>query len=225
MIIKKFERYSCSLKSNGKTKTIAKVYNAILDNETVDITQRVINAFYYQENKSNQQALPKDKYIQKLLPFYDQMIENAVNRLYGSNSIRTNLPQHPQKVIKEFNSKSNNNHFYAFKISSLLGYLMPKYWMYMQKLCWIASGRLVYDLYQIPLNSSSTLNYFVFRGNSQLSNKRRFNRFLFGGSVHDQQLLGVKHFIKWANQYVAKFPLNKALKKKWIKLDPAEVKK
>lgn len=223
MIIKNFQHYSCSLTSDGKS--IAKVYSSILNNETVDITKRVVNAFIYQENKSDPDDLPKDKYIKKLLPFYDQMIRNAVNRLYGSNSIRTNLPQHPQRVVKEFNEKSHNNHFYAFKISSLLGYLMPKYWLYMQKLCGIASGRLVYDLYQIPLNRSSTLNYFVFRGNNSLSDSRRFNRFLFGGSPHDRQLLGIKHFIKWANRYVAKTPLDKALDKKWIQLDPAEVKK
>ena len=223
MIIKNFKHYSCSMTADGKS--IARVYSSILNNETVDITERVINAFYYQENKSNQNALPDDKYIKKLLPFYDQMIKNAVNRLYGSNSIRTDLPQHPQKIIKEFNEKSNNNHFYALKISSLLGYLIPKYWIYMQKLCGIASGRLVYDLYQIPLNSSSTLNYFIFRGNDSLSDDRRFNRFLFGGNVHDKQLLGTKHFIKWANQYVSNNSLDKALDKQWIKLDPAEVKK
>ena len=196
-------------------KKTVHVYTHILDNEIIDVTSKVINAFYYQENKSNDVIIPKDKITQKLLPFYDEMIKNAVNRMWGSNTMGLDLPKNPQKTIKEFKQHTDINHFYALKIHSLLSYLVPKYWAYMQKTTGIAPARLTYDLYQIPLNRSSTLNYYVYRGTNRGSDYVP-NQFLFGGDMHDSKFYAVKHFINWANNvFLPKHPAAE-LKKKGI---------
>lgn len=173
----------------------------IFANDIEDITKRVENAFNYTENGSNQSVITKDKITQKLLPFYNDMVKSAVSRMWGNNDLKKDLPHNPQKVISNFNKSTDINHFYAIRIHSLLSYLIPRYWDYMQKTIGIAPGRLAYDLYQIPLNSSSTLNYFIFRGAPSKSYYLP-NQFLFGGDVHDSNFYAVKHFLIWANNYL-----------------------
>ncbi len=202
------EHYSYTIKN----KKIVHIYTHILDNEIIDITSKVINAFYHQENHSNELILHDDKITKKLLPFYDEMIKNAVNRMWGSNTMNLDLPKHPQKTIKEFRQHTDINHFYALKIHSLLSYLIPHYWHFMQTSTGIAPSRLAYDLYQIPLNSTSTLNYYVFRGTDRGSDYVP-NQFLFGGDMHDSKFYAIRHFIKWANDdFLPKHPVSELKK-------------
>lgn len=202
------QHYSYTLAKDGKT---VHIYTHILDNEILDITKDVINAFKYQENKSNDTLISQDKYSKKLVPFYDEMIKNAVNRMWGSNNMKLDLPNHPEKTIKEFNESTDINHFYALKLHSLLAYLVPRYWKHMQKEVGIAPSRLAYDLYQIPLNSSSTVNYFVFRGTHRGSGYVP-NQFLFGGDMHDSKFFGIKNFVDWANKFLEKHPIDELKK-------------
>ena len=203
------QHYSYTLASNGKT---IHIYTHILDNEIIDITKRVINAFYHQENQSNDNMIPQTKYTHKLLSFYDGMIKNSVNRMWGSNTMKLDLPHNPKKTMKEFEQGTDINHFYAIKLHSLLSYLIPRYWIYMYKSVGIAANRLSYDFYQIKLNS--TLNYYVFRGTHRGSGYVP-NQFLFGGDMHDSKFYGIRHFISWANQYLVKHPVSE-LKKQGI---------
>ena len=202
------QHYSYTLESDGQT---VHIYNHILDNEILDITNQVINAFYYHENQSNDTMIDKNGYTKKLLPFYDNIIKNSVNRMWGSNTMKLDLPRNPQKTIKEFKQGTDINHFYALKLRSLLSYLIPHYWAHMQKSVGIATNRLVYDLYQISLDHSNRLNYYVFRGTHRGSGYVP-NQFLFGGDMHDSKFYGIRHFITWSNQYLEKHPVEELKK-------------